>query len=233
MKKLFFLLSLLFFWQISPLVIAKTERTIDCKVVGISDGDTLTCLQNRTELKVRLLYIDAPESSQPFGNKAKQALSNLAFKKQVTLQSTGYDKYGRVLAVVYDRNVNINLKLVEQGIAWAYRQTQLIYEQTQEQARSRRIGLWNDTRPIEPTEWRKTKGIGYQRSNDSNVVQTYKPEYFGVMSGVDCSQKLTCKDFRHYTEAERYFRQCNAKRLDGDGDNIPCNSLYNKMRKHQ
>lgn len=190
-------------------------------------------MKERTQIKVRLLHIDAPESSQPFGNKAKQALSNLAFKKQVTLQSIGYDKYGRVLAVVYDRNVNINLKLVEQGIAWAYRQTQLIYEQTQEQARSRRIGLWNDTRPIEPTEWRKTKGIGYQRSNDSNVVQTYKPEYFGVMSGVDCSQKLTCKDFRHYTEAERYFRQCNAKRLDGDGDNIPCNSLYNKMRKHQ
>ena len=233
MKKLSFLFSLFFFWQISPLAMAKTERTIDCKVVGISDGDTLTCLQDRMQLKVRLLYIDAPETSQPFGNKAKQALSNLAFKKQVTLQNTGYDKYGRVLAVVYDRNVNINLKLVEQGMVWAYRQTQPIYEQAQEQARVRRIGLWNDARPIEPTEWRKAKGISYQHSNDGNFVQTRKPEYSGVMSGVDCSQKLTCKDFRHYAEAERYFRQCNAKRLDGDGDNIPCNSLYNKMRKHR
>ena len=233
MKKLFFLLSLLFFWQISPLVIAKTERTINCKVVGISDGDTLTCLQNRTELKVRLLYIDAPESSQPFGNKAKQALSNLALKKQVTLQSTGYDKYGRVLAVVYDHNTNVNLKLVEQGMAWAYRQTQSIYEQTQEQARSRRIGLWNDARPIEPTEWRKIKGIGYPSSNDSNVVQTHKPKYSSVMSSMDCSQKLTCKDFKNYSEAARYFHQCHAKKLDGDGDNIPCNSLYDKMRKHR
>ena len=233
MKKLFFLLSLLFFWQISPLVIAKTERTIDCKVVGISDGDTLTCLQNRTELKVRLLYIDAPESSQPFGNKAKQALSNLAFKKQVMLQSTGYDKYGRVLAVVYDRKVNINLKLVEQGMAWAYRQTQPIYEQAQEQARSRRIGLWNDARPIEPIEWRKAKSIGYQRTNEGNFVQIRTSEYSGVMSDVDCSQKLTCKDFTNYSDAERYYRQCNAKRMDGDGDNIPCNSLYNKMRKHR
>lgn len=233
MKKPFFSLSLLFFWQISPLVIAKTERTIDCKVVGISDGDTLTCLQNRTELKVRLLYIDAPESSQPFGNKAKQALSNLAFKKQVTLQSTGYDKYGRVLAVVHDRNVNINFKLVEQGMAWAYRQTQPIYEQAQKQARSRKIGLWNDLRPIEPTEWRKAKSIGYQRTNEGNFVQTRTSEYSGVMSGVDCSQKLTCKDFKNYPEAERYFHQCHAKKLDGDGDNIPCNSLYNKMRKHR
>lgn len=232
MKKFFFLLSLFFFWQISPLVIAKTERTIDCKVVGISDGDTLTCLQNGTELKVRLLYIDAPESSQPFGNKAKQALSNLAFKKQVMLQSTGYDKYGRVLAVVYDRKVNINLKLVEQGMAWAYRQTQPIYEQAQEQARSRRIGLWNDARPIEPIEWRKAKSIGYQRTNEGNFVQIRTSEYSGVMSDVDCSQKLTCKDFTNYSDAERYYRQCNAKRMDGDGDNIPCNSLYNKMRKH-
>ena len=233
MKKLFFLLSLLFFWQISPLVIAKTERTIDCKVVGISDGDTLTCLQNRTELKVRLLYIDAPESSQPFGNKAKQALSNLAFKKQVTLQSTGYDKYGRVLAVVYDHNTNVNLKLVEQGMAWAYRQTQPIYEQTQEQARSRKIGLWNDLRPVEPTEWRKLKGIRYQHSNNGGMVQIRSAELSGSIGGVDCSQRLTCKDFTNYSDAERYYRQCNAKRMDGDGDNIPCNSLYNKMRKHQ
>lgn len=233
MKKLFFLLSLLFFWQISPLVIAKTERTIDCKVVGISDGDTLTCLQNRTELKVRLLYIDAPESSQPFGNKAKQALSSLAFKKQVMLQSTGYDKYGRVLAVVYDRKVNINLKLVEQGMAWAYRQTQPIYEQAQEQARSRKIGLWNDLRPVEPTEWRKLKGIGYQHSNNGGMVQIRSAEFSGSIGGVDCSQRLTCKDFTNYSDAERYYRQCNAKRMDGDGDNIPCNSLYNKMRKHR
>lgn len=231
MKKFYFLLTLLFLPQISPLAFAKTERTIDCKVVGISDGDTLTCLQDRTPLKVRLLYIDAPESSQPFGNKAKQALSNLAFKKQVRLQSTGYDKYGRVLAVVYDHNTNVNLKLVEQGMAWAYRQTQPMYEQAQEQARRNKIGLWRDPRPVEPTEWRKLKGIGYQRSNNGEMVQTRSAEFSGTIGGVDCSQKLTCKDFTNYPDAERYYRQCNAKRMDGDGDNIPCNSLYNKMRK--
>ncbi|MDQ6575635.1 MAG: excalibur calcium-binding domain-containing protein [Haemophilus parahaemolyticus] len=50
---------------------------------------------------------------------------------------------------------------------------------------------------------------------------------------MDCSQKLTCKDFKNYSEAARYFHQCHAKKLDGDGDNIPCNSLYDKMRKHR
>ena len=56
------------------------------KVVGITDGDTLTLLtpENR-QIKVRLAEIDTPERGQPWGTRAKQALSDLAFGKQARI----------------------------------------------------------------------------------------------------------------------------------------------------
>ncbi len=64
-----------------------TERQMACWVVGVSDGDTLTCLlPTKKQFKVRLQEIDAPEKGQPFGKKAKQYLSQLVFKQNVTCQ---------------------------------------------------------------------------------------------------------------------------------------------------
>ena len=71
-----------------------TERQMACWVVGVSDGDTLTCLlPTKKQFKVRLQEIDAPEKGQPFGKKAKQYLSQLVFKQNVTLSVSGYDRY--------------------------------------------------------------------------------------------------------------------------------------------
>jgi endonuclease YncB( thermonuclease family) len=50
------------------------------RVVGISDGDTITVLRDRTGVRVRLHGIDAPETGQDFGSRAKQA----AAKKRPT-----------------------------------------------------------------------------------------------------------------------------------------------------
>jgi endonuclease YncB( thermonuclease family) len=71
------------------------------RVVGISDGDTLTVLKaDKTQVKIRLSGIDAPETGQDFGSKAKQTASELAFGKDVTIQVKDKDRYGRTVAVV-------------------------------------------------------------------------------------------------------------------------------------
>lgn len=44
------------------------------KVVVVADGDSITVLRNRKQVKVRVADIDAPEKAQPFGNRSKQAL---------------------------------------------------------------------------------------------------------------------------------------------------------------
>jgi endonuclease YncB( thermonuclease family) len=77
------------------------------KVVGISDGDTLTVLTAETwQVKVRLHGIDAPETGQDFGSRAKQAASEAAFGKQVTVREVDRDCYGRTVAEViqFSRN---------------------------------------------------------------------------------------------------------------------------------
>ena len=148
---------LCFFCFILPL--ALQARLADCFVVGISDGDTFTCLTvNLKPIKVRLAEIDAPEKAQPFGKKSRQMLGSLIHKRHVTLAIQGYDRYQRTLATVYDRQgQNINLIMVQQGMAWAYRQylQDVAYLQAEQTAREHRRGLWRDPSPIEPHLWRQ------------------------------------------------------------------------------
>ena len=158
LKKNLFLLALLMFTTD-----AFAFRQIDCWVVGISDGDTITCLlPTKKQLKVRLQEIDAPEKRQPFGNKAKQYLSRLIYKRNVTLSVSGYDRYQRILATIYFQEQNINLEMVKHGMAWVYPQyaKNKIYFQAQDLAQQQKIGLWRDPNPIAPYEWRKQNKAG-------------------------------------------------------------------------
>ena len=53
------------------------------KVVGVSDGDTITVLVNKIQVKVRLYGIDCPEGGQDFGNRAKQFTPKWYFEKRL------------------------------------------------------------------------------------------------------------------------------------------------------
>ena len=143
------------------LSLALQARTADCFVVGISDGDTFTCLTaNLKPIKVRLAEIDAPEKAQPFGKKSRQMLGSLIHKRHVTLDIQGDDRYQSTLATVYDRQgQNINLIMVQQGMAWAYRQYlhDVAYLQAEQTAREHRRGLWRDRSPVEPHLWRQQR----------------------------------------------------------------------------
>ena len=93
------------------------------RVVGISDGDTLTLLTpEKQQIRVRLGEIDTPESRQPYGERAKQALSDLAFGKEARVVVQDTDKYGRTVGRVYVGRVDVNADMVRQGAAWVYRQ---------------------------------------------------------------------------------------------------------------
>jgi len=144
---LFFLLSL-----------AVQADTLEGNVVKIADGDTLTLLTSSSQqIKVRLAGIDTPERKQPFGNKAKQALANLAFQKQALIEVETKDRYGRTVGVVFVDGLNVNAELVKQGMAWVYREytdDKRLYTLESEAKQAKR-GLWLDENPIPPWEWRR------------------------------------------------------------------------------
>src|SRR5437773_10718208 len=70
------------------------------RVVGISDGDTITVMHHGRAEKIRFYGIDCPENGQPFSSRAEQFTSRLAFGKEVKVSAKGKDRYGRTVADV-------------------------------------------------------------------------------------------------------------------------------------
>lgn len=127
------------------------------RVIGVSDGDTLTVLHERRREKVRLHGIDAPEKGQPFGERAKEVTAQLVFGREVAVRSTGQDRHGRTMAeVILPDGRHLNRELVRAGYAWWYRRysTDRTLGALEAQARAARSGLWADPRAIPPWEWR-------------------------------------------------------------------------------
>ena len=94
-------------------------ETLTGRVVGIADGDTVTVLDaNRQQHKIRLAGIDAPEKTQPFGDRSKQNLSTLVFDKQVAVEWKKQDRYGRTVGKVLINGIDANLAQVKAGMAW-------------------------------------------------------------------------------------------------------------------
>jgi micrococcal nuclease len=138
------------------------------KVVAVTDGDTITVLTaDNTQVKVRLNGIDAPEQRQAFGAKSKNQLSILVAEKSVRIVNHGKDRYGRTIGDVYvrkeqpdagDREAHVNFMMVANGYAWHYVQyapDDNALAAAEQQAKKRKLGLWNDPNPVAPWDWRK------------------------------------------------------------------------------
>lgn len=190
------------------------------RVVAIADGDTFTFLTSgNRQIKVRLAEIDTPEKAQPFGTRAKQALSNLIFCQEVKVIEADVDRYGRLVGHVYIGKVHVNRKMVQDGMAWVYRQymqdkTLLFDEQ---QARESGLGLWNlpPHEQVPPWEWRR--GVK-SKSKAPVVVYAKDSKDFTCEGKTKCSEMINCEEARFYLE------KCGLTRLDGDKDGIPCES---------
>ncbi len=133
-----------------------------CLVIAIADGDTLTVLCNdNQQIKIRLAEIDAPEKTQPFGNRSKQSLADLCYQKQAEIKVQTKDRYGRTVARVICDGTDANVEQVKRGMAWVYEKyakDRSLYA-LQDEARALRVGLWADSDPIQPWEYRKSKRV--------------------------------------------------------------------------
>ena len=131
------------------------------KVISIADGDTVTIVNNNQQTKIRLAEIDTPEKRQPYGKKAKKALSDFILKKDVEVEVVTTDRYGRTVGKIFLGNRNINKEMVKAGHAWVY--VKYAKDKTlftlEKNAKENQLGLWAlpEGERIPPWQWRKNR----------------------------------------------------------------------------
>lgn len=205
-----------------------TTYDVTCKIVGVSDGDTATCLTaDKTQIKIRFDQIDAPETGQDFGSTSKKALSDLIFNKEVGLKTKEKDKYGRTVAEVFIDDKNINKEMVALGMAWAYREymRDSEYEQLESEARNKSIGIWSQPNPIYPSDYRRMKRGDQQSAKQTVQINQAENQSMLNKTGGECGSKRYCKEMSSCAEAKHYLNVCGVSRLDRDGDGIPCEAI--------
>jgi endonuclease YncB( thermonuclease family) len=187
---------------------------ITATVLSIGDGDTIRVRQAGKALTVRLACIDAPETAQgPYGQQARNYLQQrLPVGREVSLDVKTTDRYGRSVAEVFS-GVNINLALVEDGQAFAYRQylrgcDAKAYLEAEERASRRRYGVWQ-------VEGGITRPWDFRRGRRSAVI----PD--GTTPG---GRRYRCSEISSYAKAQELLRQGHTY-LDGNADGEACESL--------
>ena len=133
-------------------------HAVSAFVSRVVDGDTVKVEVDGKLESVRLLCIDSPESNQDYGIEAEENLRELIEGKWVELNIEDRDRYGRILAFIYYKGIDINENQVIHGLAWNYAYyCDEKYAAAQEEARMQGLGLWSLDSPTPPWVWRKNK----------------------------------------------------------------------------
>jgi micrococcal nuclease len=162
-----------FFILISPFLLFSPTLSFaeHFTVKHIDDGDTIICENQDITIRVRLAGINAPETSkdkrdagQPFSLQARQVLEKLILDKIVDVKGYGLDDYNRLIGLILLNGKNINLEMVQQGMAEAYKGRSPNgfdiepYRKAEKEARGSLRGIWSQgDKYISPGQWRKTQ----------------------------------------------------------------------------
>lgn len=223
-------------------------QRFSAKVIAVLDGDTVLILREGGGVaaghppasplrgkrsnglaKVRLAEIDAPEKAQIFGETAKRSLAEMVLGKQVQVASQAVDQYGRLVAHLRVGELDVNAEQIRRGMAWEYSHFHSNHALVALQAEAQQAprGLWVLSDPVPPWEWRK------QHPNvQSEPPHTPVPagNRAAADPGAACGSKKFCSEMSSCEEARHYLTQCGLKRLDGNGDGVPCESLCGGMK---
>ena len=149
--------------------VANGVRTFAGRVRSVSDGDTIVVEDAQGYRgKVRLFGIDAPERAsgarygQPYAQRSRKNLSDLVYRKSVRVAWREHDNYGRMIGHVWLEDIDVALRQVCDGYAWVFRRyadqmtarESKAYDECEQTARNQRRGLWRDSKPVPPWEWR-------------------------------------------------------------------------------
>jgi endonuclease YncB( thermonuclease family) len=199
---------------VSPVAAAGPE--VLATVLSIGDGDTIRVQQGGKQITIRLACIDAPEMAQaPDGANARRYLqTRLRLGSSVTLRPQTVDRFGRTVAEVIGE-VNLNLALVEDGMAFAYRKylgqcDAREYLDAEFRASRSRYGVWRTPGGI-------TRPWDFRRGRTAGRSASYAESIPG-------GRRLRCREIGSFARAQELLRQGHTY-LDGDGNGEACESL--------
>jgi endonuclease YncB( thermonuclease family) len=200
--------------------------TFVAKVIAVMDGDTVLILRaGHKPEKVRLLHIDAPEKTQPYGLQSKQSLVEMVLKHQVKITVVARDQYGRLLGQIFSDGRDVNKEQVKRGMAWEYSgyHNNKDYLVLQHEAQQAHRGLWQQRSPQAPWQYRKQHAPFKQQ----HKYKKHAPN--ALLYDVTCGHKTQCAEMTSCEEANYYLTLCDEKTLDANDDGVPCESLCNAI----
>lgn len=138
-------------------------ETLTGKVVGLSDGDTLSILFGESDIRtIRLSGVDCPDKGQEYAEEAKDFVSDLCLGKQVVVDASGTDIAGRPLGVVtLEEGLILNQELLQRGLAWHYTRygSDPALAELESKARQAHLGLWGVADPVAPWTYRNEEPV--------------------------------------------------------------------------
>jgi len=153
-----------------------TEARLWGTVRKVQYGAQLTVVSpDLGAMQVRLVGVELPEpprpgsageveEGQPFGKQAFDYLRELALERQVQLVTYGKDRMSRLLSVVWMGDINLNVALVKEGLAWVdpsltITPARAALDVAERQARVGKYGLWALPNPEPPWEYRRRHNL--------------------------------------------------------------------------
>jgi endonuclease YncB( thermonuclease family) len=128
-------------------------------VTFVYDGDSCKVRSGGIEYEIRLYGIDAPEKGQHFAEASKSLLMKLISHKNVKIVYQQQDRYGRLVATIYQGKLNVNLEMIRLGLAWHYKHysKDKDFAEAETEARKDKRGMWKYDDNISPWTWRRGK----------------------------------------------------------------------------
>lgn len=128
----------------------------------IHDGDTVRVIYGGKSMRIRLLGIDAPELDQPRGDDSRRYLDSLTDDDTVYIEPAGYDRFGRMLAVLWASHrskASVNEHMVWGGMAYTFMTEDATLLNAQADAMVAQRGVWGDEKPVQPADWRAAQRL--------------------------------------------------------------------------